>query len=79
MSGLEQAFYIIAIVFMAVMFVLIIALLTMVFVIRRKINKIHDNIEAKINSVTSIAEKGGELAAMAAGGMIRRAKKAVKK
>lgn len=79
MTGLQEAFYIISIVFMGVIFILILALVGAVFVIRNKINRIHDNIENKINTVTSIAEKGGELAALATGGVIRKAKKAIKK
>jgi cell division protein FtsL len=79
MSGLQEAFYIIAIVFMGVMFILIIALLAAVFVIRNKVNKIQRTIEDKINTVTNIAEKGGEIAALAAGGAVRQAKKALGK
>jgi cell division protein FtsL len=79
MSGLEQAFYIIAIVFMGVMFILIIALVVTVFVIRSKINKIQKTIEEKVHTVTSFAEKGGELAALATGGVVRKAKKALGK
>ncbi len=44
MNGLEQTFYIMAIVFMSVMFVMIIALVAAVFVIKAKINRIHDSI-----------------------------------
>jgi cell division protein FtsL len=79
MSGLQEAFYIIGIVFMGVMFILIIALVAAVFVIRSKVNKIQTAIESKINTVTSIAEKGGEIAALATGGIVRKAKKAINK
>lgn len=79
MSGLQEAFYIIGIAFMGVMFVLIIALVAAVFVIRSKVNKIQTAIESKINTVTNIAEKGGEIAALATGGIVRKAKKAIKK
>jgi cell division protein FtsL len=79
MTGLEEAFYIIAIVFMSVMFVLVIALVVAVFVIRAKINKIHHMIDSKVNTITSLAEKGGELAGLAASTVARRAKKAVRK
>jgi len=79
MTGLQEAFYIIGIVFMGVMFILIIALVAAVFVIRSKVNKIQYAIESKINTVTSIAEKGGEIAALATGGIVRKAKKAVGK
>lgn len=79
MSGLQEAFYIIAIVFMGVMFLLIIALVAAVFVIRSKVNKIQYAIETKINTVTSIAERSGEIAALATGGIVRKAKKAIGK
>ena len=79
MTGLQEAFYIIGIVFMGVMFLLIIALVAAVFVIRSKVNKIQYAIESKINTVTTIAEKGGEIAALATGGLVRKAKKAVGK
>ena len=79
MSGLQEAFYIIAIVFMGVMFILLIALVTAVFVIRNKINKIQENIESKINAVTNIAERGGEIAGLATRVVARKAKKAIRK
>jgi cell division protein FtsL len=79
MTGLQETFYVMAIVFMVVMFILIIALVTAVFVIRNKVNRIQHQIEAKINSVNLIAEKGGELAAAATGGILRKAKRALNK
>lgn len=79
MPGLQEAFYIIAIVFMGVVFVFMLALVISVFVIRSKVNKIQQTIEEKINTVTSIAEKGGEIAALATGGIVRKAKKAIGK
>jgi len=77
MSGLQEAFYIIAIIFMGVMFILLVALVAAVFVIRSKINKIHDQIENRINMVTNIAERGGEVAAAVVGAAARKAKRAV--
>jgi cell division protein FtsL len=79
MSGLEQSFYILGIIFMAVMLVLIGLLLISVVVIRSKVNRIHQNIDEKINSLTDIAEKGGELAAIATGVVAKKAKKALNK
>lgn len=79
MSGLQEAFYIIAIVFMGVMFVLIIALVTAVFVIRNKVNHIQQQIEDRINMVTNIAEKGGEVAAAVVGAAARKARRAINK
>jgi len=79
MSGLEQTFYILGIIFMSVMLILVMLLLASVFVIRAKVNKIHDNIEEKINTVTNIAEKSGELAALAGSQVVKQAKKALGK
>lgn len=79
MTGLQEAFYIIAIVFMGVIFIILIALVTAIFVIRNKVNKIQRAIEDKINTVTTIAEKTGEVAALAAGGMARKARRALGK
>jgi Na+-transporting methylmalonyl-CoA/oxaloacetate decarboxylase gamma subunit len=77
MPGLQEAFYIIAIIFMGVMFLLLIALVAAVFVIRNKINRIHDQIESRLNMVTNIAEKGGEVAAAVVGAAARKARRAV--
>jgi hypothetical protein len=79
MDGLQQTYYILGIIFMSVMLILVVLLLISVVIIRNKINKIHDNIEEKINSVTNIAEKGGELAALASGIVAKKAKKALGK
>lgn len=79
MTGLEEAFYIISIIYMAVMFILIIALVVAVFKIRNKIVEMERQIEDRINQVTGIAEKGGELAAAAVNTVTRRAKKALVK
>lgn len=79
MNGLEQAFYIISIIFMSLLFLMLIALVVAVFVIRAKINKIHDTIEHHINSITSLAERGGELSALAGTKVIKKAKKVLKK
>lgn len=79
MSGLQETFYIVSLVFMGVIFVILLALLIAVFVIRNKINRIHANIEAKINTVTNIAEKGGEIAGLATRVVARKAKRAMGK
>jgi hypothetical protein len=79
MTGLQEAFYIIGIVFMSLMFILIVVLVISVFVIRAKINRIHDQIEARIDTISMVAEKGGALAGMAARGVARKAKKAINK
>lgn len=51
---LENTFYIMAIVYMSLMFLAMIALLAAVLKIKAKITHIHKEIEAKINSVTSV-------------------------
>jgi hypothetical protein len=79
MSGLEQAFYIISIIYMGVMFIIIIALVVAVFMIKNKINHIQRSIEERINLVTNIAEKSGEIAGAAAARVARGAKSAIKK
>lgn len=79
MNGLEQAFYIISIIFMSLLFLMLIALVAAVFVIRAKINKIHDTIENHINTITSLAERGGELSALAGTTVVKKAKKVLKK
>jgi Na+-transporting methylmalonyl-CoA/oxaloacetate decarboxylase gamma subunit len=75
MSGLQEAFYIISIVYMGVMFVILIALLVAVIRIRNKVNRIHAQIEAKLDKVTNIAERSGEIAGL----VTRKAKKAMRK
>ncbi|MDB5166409.1 MAG: hypothetical protein JWM37_481 [Candidatus Saccharibacteria bacterium] len=62
MSGLETAFYIIGITFMAIMLVLVIVLVVAVFVIRSKVNKIHAVVDEKINNLSHVMERGGEIA-----------------
>lgn len=79
MTGLQEAFYIISIVFMGVMFILIIALVASVLVIRSKVNKIQKTIEEKVHTVATIAEKTGEAAALATGGVVRGARRALRK
>jgi cell division protein FtsL len=54
MTGLEQTFYIMAIIFMTVMFLLMVALVVAVFAIRAKIHEIERNITEKIASKLSM-------------------------
>lgn len=58
MTDLQTAFYIMAIVFMSVMFLILIGILAAVLVIRAKVNAIHARIEEKIEQVAGLAEKG---------------------
>lgn len=79
MTGLEQAFYIMAIIFMSIMFVIMIALVAAVFVIKSKINHLHQQIEEKLDIVTRLAEKGGEISALAGSAVVKKAKNAIRK
>lgn len=78
MNGLEHAFYIMAIIYMAISFLLLIALAAAVLAIRAKINRIHDNIEQKLSSITNFAEKGGQWAAKASEIVTKATKKSKK-
>jgi hypothetical protein len=78
MSGLQQTFYIMGIVYMGLSFIALLVILSAVLVIRKKINNIHDNVEEKINSISTIAEKGGELTALASSQVFKQAKRAFK-
>ena len=78
MTGLEETFYIMAIIFMSLSFVILIALVTSVLVIRSKIIKIHEAVDEKLSAVTNFAEKGGELAGMASS-TFKQAKRTFKK
>ena len=59
MTDLQTVFYVMAIVFMSVMFLILIGILAAVLVIRAKVNAIHARIEEKVEQITSFAEKGG--------------------
>jgi len=58
MSDLQTTFYVMAIVFMSVMFLILLGILAAVLVIRAKVNAIHARVEEKIEQVTMFAEKG---------------------
>lgn len=59
--SLEEVFYLMAIIFMSVMFVILIALVVAVFVIKHKIDLIHHQIEEKLHFVTSIFHTGSDI------------------
>lgn len=58
---LQTIFYIVGIIFMSLMLILFIALVAAVFVIRAKINAIHQQIEQKLSVVTGLASKGADV------------------
>ena len=78
MTGLEETFYILGIIVMSLGFIILVLIAVSVLVIRRKINKIHDTIEQKVTEITSLAERGGELSALASSHIFKQAKKAFK-
>jgi hypothetical protein len=58
---LQNAFYILAIVFMSLMLLIMIAIVIAIFVIKSKINAIHRRIEEKLAIINNIAHFGGDL------------------
>lgn len=73
MSGLEQSFYIIGIVFMAVSLVLIFSLVTAVIVIRNKVVSLEKTVEEKLHTAAKVPNKVVEIA-----NAVREVAKAVK-
>lgn len=65
MNGLEQTFYIMGIVYMALMFIIMIALAAAVFAIRAKINQIEKSIADKLSFISTIAGAGEKLMSVA--------------
>ena len=60
---LESVFYVMGIVFMALMFILLTILVVAVLVIRAKINAIHRHIEDKFEHIVSLVESGSKIVA----------------
>ncbi len=82
MSGLEQAFYTMAIIFMSLVFLMMIAIVIVAFIIKSKINKIQQSVENKLDklhAVLSLAGKGGELSALAGAVIAKKVRRAVTK
>jgi cell division protein FtsL len=83
MSGLETAFYIYSMVFYSIILVIVIAMVVAIFMIRAKVISIEKQIQSKVDQVTDIASKGGELVARvgakAAGTAIKSLRKTTKK
>ena len=57
MTGLQTTFYIVALVYMGLMFILFIALLVAVIAIRKKIEAVHDMVDEKVAQVRAVADK----------------------
>ena len=62
MPGLEQAFYIVGLIFMGLMLAILIGVLAAVLVIRKKIESLHDTVQEKVGGVLSVAAKGAAIA-----------------
>jgi hypothetical protein len=73
MNGLEQTFYIMAIIFMSLFFIMFAVLVAAVLVIKAKINRIHDAIESKVSLAASLTGLG------TGAKVFKEAKKALKK
>lgn len=57
MTGLEMAFYIVALIYMGIMLILFIALLTAVLVIKKKVEHLHHVVEEKVEQVRAATDK----------------------
>jgi len=58
---LQSAFYILGIIFMAVMLLLMVGILVAVLVIKAKINHLHQTVTEKIDKVKNVTDKGSTL------------------
>ena len=58
---LQDTFYLMAIIYMGIMFVAMIAIVIAIFVIKAKINAIHEQIERKLNLIVNVAHAGEEI------------------
>lgn len=65
MNGLEQTFYIMAIVYMGVMFVAILVGLLAVLAIKRKLTELQDRIEDKLSPVFTAVHIGAKVVQVA--------------
>lgn len=63
MTGLETAFYIVALVYMGIMLVLFIALLAAVLVIKKKVDHLHHMVDERVEQVKNAADKVATLVA----------------
>jgi hypothetical protein len=57
MSDLQTTFYIVGIVYMAIMLLLLVAILAAVLVIKTKINHVHQMIDEKVDAVKNVTTK----------------------
>ena len=64
---LETVFYTMAIIYMAIMFIAMIAAIIAIFAIKKKVDHIHRSIEEKLHAITSIVHIGEALVDKAKG------------
>jgi cell division protein FtsL len=65
MTGLEQTFYIMAIVYMGLMFIVMLALVIAIFAIKAKVNAIHKKIDEKLAPVRAVVQAGEKVVEVA--------------
>jgi hypothetical protein len=63
MTGLEQTFYIMAVVYMAITFAFLIAVVVALFAIKAKLHAIQQNIEHKLAPFIELVQAGRQAAA----------------
>jgi len=66
MTGLQEAFYIVGIVYMGISLLLLMGVIAAVFVIRAKIVSLENMVKEKIEAVSSLSSKAVEIVGKAA-------------
>lgn len=59
--NLQTTFYTMGIIFMAISFIFLIALIALLLYIKRKVTKLHKNIEKKIEVATTLKQAGSKV------------------
>lgn len=58
---LQNTFYVLAIVYMAVGLIIMLAIVAAVFTIKAKVNDIHRRIEEKLDAAAAVMQTGGKI------------------
>jgi hypothetical protein len=61
MTGLEQAFYIVALVYMGISLLIIVGLLVAVVIIRNKVVNLENMLKEKLDTVLSVGAAAGDV------------------
>lgn len=61
--SLQDLFYLLGIIMMSLASLLLLGIVILLFYIKKKITDLHDTIENKINTVSSLVSQSGEIAA----------------